>query len=211
MTSITFTLADSEVNLVKQTLEQLARRIDQEVILIQSTKLEEQVQETSRLRSLIWSMADSEANHRKQKARLKWLDACSRYDHEVFYKSLRKRGNTRLFQQDGAYQSWKSSNVPCTLLCTGKLGSGKSVMLANIVADLVLGNTDRKYSTAYFFVSDDSESRSARTILGSLLRQALEFIPQGDWTEQLTGLEQRLDFDGLLNIARKALQKDKKI
>lgn len=63
-------------------------------------------------------------------------------------------------------------------MCTGKLGSGKSVLLANIVDDLNLEPRSSKCPVAYFFCRHDvSESLRARTIIGSLVRQLLNSIP----------------------------------
>ena len=102
------------------------------------------------------------------------LDFFSTYDHETAQKQIRKAGNTLLHTRYVQYQKWKDSPDPCTLVFTGKLGSGKSVLLANIVGDLNIFTGKERPLVAYFFCRHDvQDSLQARTILGSLARQLL--------------------------------------
>ncbi|CAN9253185.1 unnamed protein product [Alternaria alternata] len=107
----------------------------------------------------------------------KILDFFSIYDHETAHKQIRKAGNTSLHKRHVQYQEWKDSPDSCTLVFTGKLGSGKSVLLANIVGDLNLSTIKEPPLVAYFFCRHDiQESLQARTILGSLARQLLRTL-----------------------------------
>ena len=102
------------------------------------------------------------------------LDFFSTYDHETAQKQIRKAGNTLLHTRYVQYQKWKDSPDSSTLVFTGKLGSGKSVLLANIVGDLNFSTGKERPLVAYFFCRHDvQESLQARTILGSLARQLL--------------------------------------
>jgi hypothetical protein len=61
----------------------------------------------------------------------------------------------------------------------GKLGSGKTVLMANIVDDLIL--TQPKGTVAYFSCRHDiSESWRAKTIMGCLVRLLLQQSPNVD-------------------------------
>ncbi|KAL3293838.1 vegetative incompatibility protein het-e-1, partial [Colletotrichum asianum] len=63
------------------------------------------------------------------------------------------------------------------MLLSGKVGAGKSVIMANIVDDL---NLDKKSTLVYFFCRHDlPESLKCRTIIGSLARQCLDQLPVG--------------------------------
>ncbi|KAK4230544.1 hypothetical protein QBC38DRAFT_507393 [Podospora fimiseda] len=105
------------------------------------------------------------------------LDNISKYDFQTTWKEIRKAGNTTMFQQLPQYRAWKSSNVSSTLIYQGKLGSGKSVLLANIVSDLNLNITSDKWPVAYFFCKHDiHESLKPKTIIGSLVRQLLSRV-----------------------------------
>ena len=107
----------------------------------------------------------------------KVLDFFSKYDYETAQKQIRKAGNTSLHKRHVQYQEWKDSLDSCTLVFTGKLGSGKSVLLANIVGDLNLSTAREPPLVAYFFCRHDiQESLQARTILGSLARQLLRTL-----------------------------------
>jgi ankyrin repeat protein len=109
---------------------------------------------------------------------LRVLDFCSKYDHETSWKQTRKVGNAVLFRQFAEYQQWKDCSSSYTLLLTGKLGSGKSVLLANIVDDINIHKGNKKTTVAYFFCRHDiPESLKARTVLGSFARQLLRTIP----------------------------------
>jgi ankyrin repeat domain-containing protein 50 len=95
------------------------------------------------------------------------LDFCSKYDYQTTWKQTRKIGNATLFKQLVEYRDWKNSPASSTLLYTGKLGSGKSVLLANVVDDLNMYTRDETVVVAYFFCRHDMpESLKARTMLG---------------------------------------------
>lgn len=107
----------------------------------------------------------------------KVLDSFSKYDYETAQQQIRKAGNTSLHKRHVQYQEWKDAPDSCTLVFTGKLGSGKSVLLANIVGDLRLSTAKEPPLVAYFFCRHDiQESLQARTILGSLARQLLRIL-----------------------------------
>lgn len=102
------------------------------------------------------------------------LDLCSNYNHETAWKQTRKVGNASLFTSLAEYQEWKTEAISCTLLCVGKLGAGKSVLMANIVDDLGIDAKSGDAAVVYFFCRYDvPESLRARTILGSVARQLL--------------------------------------
>jgi len=84
-----------------------------------------------------------------------------------------------------------------TLIHSGKIGSGKSVLLANMVDDLA--PFALKGTLAYFFCRHDiAESLISRTILGSLARQLLQnFPPLGtldDTHHKLDDIDDIVDF-----------------
>lgn len=143
-----------------------------------ATKSEEETQENSRVRSLSSKFFKSILHQRQMATKLRVLDLCSTFDHETAWKQTRKVGNTSYFRQVIEYQEWKSKEKPCILVYTGKLGSGKSVLLANIVDDLNIHVQNEMTPVAYFFCKHDiSESLKARTIIGSLARQLLRTTP----------------------------------
>jgi ankyrin repeat domain-containing protein 50 len=90
---------------------------------------------------------------------------------------------------------------------TGKLGSGKSFLLANIVDDLNLHVLRKDIVAAYFFYRHDvPESLKARTVIGSLARQLLLPIP--DLTMMVEYLDETspaLNFERIFILMQRAL------
>ncbi|RYN29848.1 hypothetical protein AA0112_g7112 [Alternaria arborescens] len=136
-----------------------------------------EAQESSGFRALSRSMFKSASHQQKFATKNRVLDFCSTYDHEIVWKQTRKAGNTSLYTNFVEYEQWRDSSHSCTLICTGKLGSGKSVLLANIVDDLNLSTEKERVLVTYFFCRHDiPESLRARVILGSLARQLLRTV-----------------------------------
>ncbi|PVI08160.1 hypothetical protein DM02DRAFT_579308 [Periconia macrospinosa] len=164
-------LNDSDLKTFQADLARWASSIKEEIALIE-------VQENSRFRALFSTLSKSTAHQQKLAANLRVLDYCSQYDYETAWKQARKVGSSSLFVSLAEYQEWKDCASSCTLLYTGKLGSGKSVLLANIVDDLNICAENDMVAVAYFFCRYDiPRSLTARTILGSLARQLLRTIP----------------------------------
>ncbi|KAI5456365.1 hypothetical protein BGZ63DRAFT_396492 [Mariannaea sp. PMI_226] len=162
-------VGEPDVRSYQSDFDRWANAIKEELSLLTAQQLQEQ----SHYLKILTKHSKSELHRKVLKDRLHILDSCSTYDHQTTWKEIRRYGNTSWFARQLEYQDWKIRNESCTLLYSGKLGSGKSVSLANMVDDL---NLDRKDSppVAYFFCRHDaSESLQARTILGSLARQLL--------------------------------------
>ena len=169
----TSSLSDGELKGFQSDLEKWAHSIETEMQVSEA-------QESSDARTLTRSMFDSASYQQKLAAKKRVLDFCSSYDYETVWKQTRKVGNTSLHTRSDEYREWKDSRS-CTLIFTGKLGSGKSVLLANIVDDLSLSTENDPPLVAYFFCRHDlPESLQARTIFGSLARQMLRSIPHLD-------------------------------
>jgi ankyrin repeat protein len=137
-----------------------------------------EAQESSGFRALTRDIFTSASHQHKHATRMQVLDFCSTYDYETSWKQIRKAGNASFHTQQAEYQEWREASGSGTLLYTGKLGSGKSVLLANIVDDLSLCTEKESSQVTYFFCKHDvSESLQARTIIGSLARQLLRTVP----------------------------------
>lgn len=167
-------IGDGDANLQshKADLEKWAKLIKEEVDLL---GVEEH---RSHFKSLMLS-SESETARRRNEARIAILEACSIYDYQTTWKQIRKRGGTSLLNKNEVYLTWKANEQSCTLVCTGKLGSGKSVLLANIVDDLNRDVQSLMCPVAYFFCRYDlAESLTSNTILRSLARQLLQPIKE---------------------------------
>ncbi|KFY22245.1 hypothetical protein V493_06729 [Pseudogymnoascus sp. VKM F-4281 (FW-2241)] len=201
-------LSDLDIKTYQSDLDHWANAIKEEVSLQMAKTIEEEAQDNSRFRALSSMFSTSALNQQKLKANFRILNSCSMYDYTTTWKQTRKIGNTTLFNQIDEYKDWKGQETSCTLIYTGGLGSGKSVLLANLIDDLYLDNRNKKTTVAYFFCRYDiSESLKAETIIGSLARQLLEPIADlaslAVFVEKTTVLA--LDFDSIFSILQSAL------
>lgn len=209
---IASSLSDSDIKIFKSELDHWANSIKEEISLLMAKKIEEEAQQNSRVWALSSKLSKSVSHQQKLATNLRVLDFCSTFDHETNWKQTRKLGNTTCFSQVAEYQEWKSRENSCTLVYTGKLGSGKSVLLANIVDDLDIDVQSKKTPVAYFFCRHDiHESLKARTVIGSLARQLLRTIPDLAMAAQLCdGTCSALDIENIINVLRRALPSDYK-
>ncbi|KAJ5639244.1 uncharacterized protein N7484_007106 [Penicillium longicatenatum] len=170
------TLDDSDLKTFLTQLETRAKDIKDEVNYLMAQRIEEQASFTTQL----WSRKYSkEITHQRQmKAYLAALEFCSTYDYMAPWKQARRLGNTTLFYQCPQYIDWRERASSCSLVLTGRLGSGKSVLLANIVDDLNLNTQGQNTTVAFFFSRHDlPDSLKPRNIIGSIARQLLWSIP----------------------------------
>ena len=176
--------SESDLKNFQSELAQWSNSIKEEVTLLMGRAIKEQ----SSGFGFLQRHSEHESRRHRQKARIRILNAYSTYDYQNTWRQIRKAGSTTLLKQMPGYQNWKAGVDSCTLTCTGKLGSGKSVILANIIDDLNLDTKSSKCPVAYFFCRHDiSESLKASTVIGSLVRQLLSSIPD------LSTLEEFID------------------
>jgi ankyrin repeat protein len=174
----TFSLTDLELSTSKSELNCWSKLIDERVTILMGMTIETEAQKSSRFRNFSSKQLNQIARHQEQATKVKILEFCSRYDHITAWKQTRKIGDAMVFKQSSAYREWRDRSRSCTILCKGTLGSGKSVLLANIVDDLHIHAQSKNITTVYFFCRYDiPESLKARTILGSLARQLLSAVP----------------------------------
>ena len=159
-------------------LDRLAVAVREEVTLASNQLQRDEADKSSHFRTLATQFFSENAalerkKRKSEKAKSRLLDACSTYNHQTAWKQARKRGNTNwLFEKD-EYTAWRrEQTVSNALWCTGILGSGKTVLCANIVDNIML--TCPTAVVAYFFCRhDEAISLKARTVLGSIARQLL--------------------------------------
>ena len=160
-------------------LDAWAETINKEVISLIARSVETEAIESARFRDASQKASKLTVHREILKRNLSLLNSCSRYDHEATWRQTRRVGNARIPGYEADYHEWKNRNDSDTLVCTGKLGSGKSVLLANIVDDLNLHfqGLGEDAVVAYFFCRRDIvESLEERTIVGSFVRQVLRPI-----------------------------------
>ncbi|XRM42930.1 hypothetical protein ABZX51_006138 [Aspergillus tubingensis] len=191
-------------------LELWATAIKEEVNLLMVQQLSLEAEDNSWFRSQVTKRFESQSYARKLRARQRVLDACSTYDYEQDWKRIRKLGATTVLKTSAVYMHWKAPQDPerlrsRTLMCIGKLGSGKSVVLANMVDDLNL-DVGRKAVVAYFFCQHDSTQSSApKTVIGSFARQLLQSANDFDAAREFLGDKRSLEVDDIVTLLKHLL------
>lgn len=101
----------------------------------------------------------------------------SSYNHIALLKQMRKKrhGTTsRWLSKTEDYKNWLEDDKASIFWCSGILGSGKTVLTAAIIDDIFCRRLPSERVSFFFCRYDEEYSLKSRTILGSLLRQALE-------------------------------------
>lgn len=120
-------------------------------------------------------------------------------DLETRWRRQRKKGTCEWIFDNPIFKNWKSMETSATLCVTGKLGSGKTVSMANIVA-----RTDLEQPCAYAFcASQEPTSLKATSILGGIAFSLLDHLPPeamiwGD-AEQFDAMINTFDPESIIN------------
>ena len=172
---------ESEFGRYQRDLDMLANTIREEVLLASSQAQQNEAKHMSRFRALSKTLSDNSARdladartRKRKKAALRFLNTCSVYNHEKSWKQARKQGNSDWICHDEGYKEWKQAKISGTLWCTGILGSGKTVLSANLVEDLRITTSA---TVSYFFCRhDEAKSLETRTIIGSIAKQLFDHV-----------------------------------
>ncbi|KAF4493314.1 Vegetative incompatibility HET-E-1 [Fusarium agapanthi] len=195
-------IRDPDMKGFQADLDTWSASIKEEADLLLSQGLQEEAKENATFRSIVSSRSKYLQHRQRINESIRFLDACSQHDYRTTWKQTRKRGTTRILPSYCQYQKWKNAaTTGNSILFRGKLGAGKSVLLANIIDDL---NLLQNSVTLYFFVRHDTpDSLSSRTIFGSLVRQLLEvFVNDSKLDHMFSESVFRLDLDDIIEILR---------
>ncbi|KAL3441705.1 hypothetical protein BJX65DRAFT_313525 [Aspergillus insuetus] len=143
------TLVDSKLAVFESDLGRWATSTKEEVRIPMTQQVAHEATENSRFRSVMRRRHETDGHEKQLRAWKRILYTCLGYDHEASWKRTRKLGNSNIYKMSNVYSAWKLAEALSTLLCIGKLGSGKSVLLANAVDDLTL-NANATATIAYF-------------------------------------------------------------
>ena len=195
----------TEFGSFQQQLDRLADSVREEASL-ESRKIQEQeAKGNSMHRALVARSSADDKKWRDQQADLQFLNVCSTYDHRTPWKQARKQGSVSWLYHDHSYQQWKHEVVASTLYCYGTLGSGKSVLAANVVDNIVSDMPEA--IIAYFFCrDDDTASLTARSIIGSIARQIFEELKHIVFKVRSGTSTTHLDTNQVLDILLAILQ-----
>ncbi|KAL7786099.1 hypothetical protein V8C43DRAFT_290502 [Trichoderma afarasin] len=155
-----------------------------------------------------WQAQSDERQARERKQRL--LDSLSTHDYLTPFKlSCRKRysGTLEWLFQTEEFDMWINSWRFPLLWCSGKIGSGKTILAASVIEKLLTEKRGPDVFIGFFFIRfDDRQSLNAEVILRSIIRQMLDISSIYKRVE--TSLENmQLSFASTINEISKLLQK----
>jgi hypothetical protein len=103
-----------------------------------------------------------------------WADLCPiQAKFDMKWRRERKRGSVRWVFEEEAFKNWRSSPTSSGICTTGKLGSGKTVTMANIVATLPISMEEKSAIACFFCNYLAPESLSADNMAGSIALQLI--------------------------------------
>ena len=174
---------------VVQTEVTLASHKDQRLEAAENSKLRALVSKLSEAHTKEW---EEKRRRRERKAKVKFLNACSTYNHMTAWRQARKQGNASWIMSNESYLKWKENGG--ALWCSGIVGSGKSVLSANVVDDIRLSAADNVVA-CFFCRHDEVDSLKYTTILRSVARQLLESAPAcfEDWQGHSLDIDEIID------------------
>lgn len=112
-------------------------------------------------------------------------------DFETRWRRQRKKGTCEWIFNTPSFTDWKSMQTSATLCVSGKLGSGKTVSMANIVA-----RTDLEQPCAHAFAAcQEPSSLKSTSILGSVAFNLLDNLPP-----EAMAWRDAEQFDAMINI-----------
>ncbi|KAL8830901.1 MAG: hypothetical protein Q9191_001175 [Dirinaria sp. TL-2023a] len=122
---------------------------------------------------------------RLEKRKRQVLKSLSTYNYQRTYKQIRKEcvpGTSNWVLEDLAFKTWKEED-PKVLWCSGKLGSGKSIISACVTASIMESVSPKNVTSFFFCRFDDQESLKATTIIGTIARQFVNDLPADAFRE----------------------------
>ena len=168
-----FSSFDAEFLPLQQELDQWGLLIEKRFSsLVAKSTLDAQVAGAKLGRSLTRLVSNKSRHHMRMEKQQRLLDRLSP-DQDCFesiWRRERKKGDSTWILETTHYKAWKSDKSGSVFRVTGCLGSGKTVALANVVADVSL----EKGACAFFFCkADDKRTLTARNIVGSIAQQLI--------------------------------------
>lgn len=134
--------------------------------------------------------AEESRSHDLKQRILRRLCPCQN-DFETRWRRQRKKGTCDWIFDTRKFKEWKSIQRSATLCVSGKLGSGKTVTMANIVARM-----DLEQPCAHAFcATQEPSSLKATSILGSVAFNLLDHLPPG-----AMAWENAEQFDAMINV-----------
>ncbi|KAL2789041.1 nucleoside phosphorylase domain-containing protein [Aspergillus keveii] len=120
----------------------------------------------------------------------------SQYDHERVHRRLshkRVANTTQWFIDHPDFQNWLLERSIRSLWCTGKIGSGKTIIATSAV-DVIKGNAvSRQVPTIFFYCEPDNPRTLEGTfVLISLINQLYPFLSRGTAGDEFVNVQKAI-------------------
>ncbi|ROV98758.1 hypothetical protein VMCG_06727 [Cytospora schulzeri] len=141
----------------------------------------------------------SKANDFKYRTLQRLSPGQAQYD--TTWRRQRRKGNCNWIRGMQDYKAWRAMRRSSTMHINGKLGSGKTVAMANIAAEINI-----EQPCAFFFCTfKEPDTLKAVNVLGSIAFHLLNNLPDGEvrWNElaaQSNALSGILSSDGVVDL-----------
>ncbi|KAK2034715.1 hypothetical protein LX32DRAFT_375278 [Colletotrichum zoysiae] len=133
---------------------------------------------------------------RAEENRLRLLESLSSYDYLTPYKKackIRHPGTAEWLFKSTTFAQWEEGSSSPWLWCSGKIGSGKTILTASAIEHTYLHESRADQIVTFFFPQfDDPASLSAEAAIRSIIRQSLDPVRlSSDWEARLTELDRK--------------------
>ncbi|KAK1750001.1 ankyrin repeat-containing domain protein, partial [Echria macrotheca] len=133
---------------------------------------------------------------RSRERRRQLLDSLSSYEYLPPFKracKARHCGTAQWVFQTDEFQRWKAGARSPWIWCSGKLGSGKTILMASAVNHVLTHKSGPGEIVAFFFPQlDDPQSLCAETVIRSIIRQSIDPVTlSGEMEADLAELYQK--------------------
>lgn len=172
---------DSEFGDLRERLRTLGTLIEKHVATKFVSGQLQEARHSAKSRALIQGLSEDAKRSLREERIFRFFQALCR--DQKLYESIRSwersKGTVTWLFSKQEYTAWKENSSSSWLSVKGKLGCGKTVLLANIIDDLSLARRPKSSSSpciSYFFCkSEMPESLKARTIVGTIARQIISY------------------------------------
>ncbi|KAH7247482.1 ankyrin repeat protein [Fusarium redolens] len=184
-------LAKAQTDRQDQMLQE-KERVD---ALKQRSRLRKFIPKVERQLDSIKELQIQRSTRRSMKERQRLLKSLSSHDYVTPFQEARKKhqySTAEWIFTTPEFTRWYDGTGPVLLWCSGKIGSGKTILCANVI-NHVLIKKSRDDRAAFFFLQyDNSDSLTAETIIRSIIRQSMDAITVPEHVEyQLQELDRK--------------------
>ncbi|KAI6747494.1 hypothetical protein HG530_015874 [Fusarium avenaceum] len=169
-----------EINLAKAQTDrqdQMLEEKEREAASKQRSKLRKFIPKVESELDTIKKLQMQRSTRGSIKERHRLLDSLSSHKYELPFQEARKKhqhSTAEWIITTQEFIRWYEGTGSALLWCSGKIGSGKTILCANVI-NHVLIEKNRNDCVVFFFLQyDNSDSLTAETIIRSIIRQSVD-------------------------------------